>query len=144
MNIKKLYLVRHAEYEGDGADPFLSLTGKRMAATLGQKIRHSLGSEESVIWTSSANRAVETAHIIKEQLRRTELVKFDKLWSDKKHPHDFEWLKAQLESCKGVTLIIVSHLEYVQDFPTALGFRKNYAQYTEGVLIENGACEVFS
>jgi hypothetical protein len=58
------------------------------------------------------------------------------LWSDNAHPHDFEWLKAELSNFQNEgTLIIVSHLEYVQDFPSVLGFRGNSLSYAEGVII---------
>ena len=134
--VQQIFLVRHAAYSGGGPDPSLSDEGKNQSLSLAEKIKARLGDGEVTIWTSSANRARETAEIIKQEMQLADLVAKEKLWSDKDHPHDFPWLKEQIESFEGKILIIVSHLEYVREFPIELGFYKNQAGYAEGMLIE--------
>ena len=139
----KIVLVRHAAYTGGGENPGISSEGKEQAILLGKKIRSEVGNEDVVIWTSSANRAHETAEIIKTQLQFVKDVEVKPtLWSDNKHRHDFTWLKSELNNFQGEgTLIIVSHLEYVQDFPHLLNFSGNDSGYAAGVVIIDGKCK---
>jgi phosphohistidine phosphatase SixA len=142
--IKKIFLVRHAEYDGSDLNPSLSRHGHDQSIKLGQKISGNLVLPGAVtIWTSSANRARETASLIKQELQLAEMRVEEKLWSDNRHRHDFPWLENELNSFEGDNLIIVSHLEYVRDFPHWVGFNSNGAGYAEGVMIENGNCTLF-
>lgn len=137
---KQIFLVRHADYTGGGPDPVLSENGKKKAQFLGKKIKENLTDGSITIWSSSAKRAEETAEIIKQEMQLADMVIEEKLWSDNKHPHDFPWLKEKINSFTGDVLIIVSHLEYVREFPRELGYWENNAGYTEGVEITNGEC----
>lgn len=143
-NLKNLVLVRHAAYDGGGPDPKLSSGGKEQSSDLAAAIRSLVGQEKVIIWSSSAARAKETAEIIKQEMSLAELIIEEKLWSDNAHPHDFNWLKQKLDEFEGENLIIVSHLEYVRQFPPRLGFNYNNAGYASGVLIRNGNCELFN
>ena len=96
-----------------------------------------------VIWTSSANRAKETAQIIKQEMQLAEMIIHEKLWSDNQHRQDFDWLQKELDNFTEGNLVIVSHLEYVRQFPERLGFNRNNAGYAEGVLIEDGIYKYF-
>lgn len=140
---KQIFLVRHADYSGGGPDPEISEQGKYDALKLAKNIKAALLPGSVTIWSSSANRAVGTAQIVKEEMQLAEMVIEEKLWSDNKHPQDFPWLKGKIEDFEGDVLIIVSHLEYVRQFPQMLGFRSNDAGYTSGVKIENGQCTDF-
>lgn len=135
---KKLFLVRHADYSGNVPDPSLSEWGKKQSAELGQKIKSQLIEGDVTIWTSSAARASETAQLIKQELQLAEMQIFEKLWSDNRHRQDFEWLKGMLDEFERDNLLIVSHLEYVRDFPRCLGLRGNEAGYAQGIVVENG------
>lgn len=139
---KKIFLVRHADYEGGGPDPGLSDYGMRQSVELAKKIKASLNGDDGTItiWTSSANRAKETAQIIKQEMQLAEMLVEEKLWSDQRHQHDFDWLKEKLNEFEGDNLIIVTHLEYVREFPAQLSFHRNYAGYAEGVLISGTSC----
>jgi phosphohistidine phosphatase SixA len=144
-NLKNLILVRHADYDqDDGHDPKLSSTGVFQSRGLALAIKKVIGREKTTIWSSSAVRAKETAEIIQQEMNPAELIIEEKLWSDKKHRHDFDWLKQRLEEFEGENLIIVSHLEYVRLFPLMLGYDDNNAGYAGGVLIRNGQCEDFN
>ena len=137
--MKKLFLVRHADYSG-GTDPGLSEFGREQSLRLANRIKANLNGGDVVIWVSTAKRAQETAQIIKQEMQLADLFVNEKLWSDNRHPHDFNWLKDQLDNFNGENLIIVSHLEYVRQFPGRLGFSQNNAGYAEGVLIHQGKC----
>ncbi|QQS22701.1 histidine phosphatase family protein [bacterium] len=139
-----IFLVRHAAY-ANGPNPGLSECGKEQSLRLAKKIKRSINEAgcEITIWSSSANRAVETAQIIRQEMQLAEMIVEEKLWSDNSHREDFEWLKQKLEGHKGGVLIIVSHFEYVRLFPAEIGFKCNSAGYAEGVKIENGNCVDF-
>jgi predicted ribosome-associated RNA-binding protein Tma20 len=83
---------------------------------------------------------------MKEELQLVNEVKvLEKLWSDKKHQEDYHWLLNELQSLEfDGTLIIVSHLEYVRVFPIYLGFTRNEAGYTEGVVVDKGTIRKIS
>jgi len=119
MNLKfKLILVRHADYDGNGADPEISSYGITQAKRLAKSIKEEIGSEDVTIWTSSAKRASQTAQSVKSELQLVqEFKEFEKLWSDNRHQYDFPWFQSQLENFKGTgVLIVFSHLEYVREF----------------------------
>jgi len=51
MNLKfKLILVRHADYDGNGADPEISSYGITQAKRLAKSIKEEIGSEDVTIW----------------------------------------------------------------------------------------------
>ncbi len=144
--MKILFLLRHAAYRsGEGGDPRLSDHGKEEALELAKKIKAIIGDSKDAItiWSSSAKRAAETAEIIQQEIPLAELVIEEQLWSGGGHREDFHWLKQKLDEFDGEILIIMSHLEYVRDFPAKIGFSRNWADYAEGVKIENGECVDF-
>lgn len=138
--MKKVFLVRHANYRS-GDDPGISDDGRNQSQILAQKIKAQLGDGDVVIWSSSAKRARETAEIIQKNLQPASMVVEEKLWSDNKHRHDFAWLKEKLNGFKEGNLIIVSHLEYVNDFPAVLGYGTYDLIYAQGVLITDDGCQ---
>lgn len=136
----RLFLVRHADYSGNRENPFLSDAGKIQAERLALVISRILGEESAELWSSTANRASQTADILKENILPNISSEIDfkaGLWCDEYHKHDFAWLKSELDGFKGENLIIVSHLDYVQEFPATLGLPYNNASYASGVLIED-------
>lgn len=139
---KKIFLLRHADYIPGIENSGLSDHGKQQAKKLAGKIKVNLNgdSEHVTIWTSPANRAVETALIIKEQFPECNFSEHEKLWSDNKHSYDFDWFEKQLDSFHEGVLIVISHLEYIQEFPEIIGLPGNDASYAQGILIEDGEC----
>lgn len=138
MKFKKLFLLRHAAYSGNTSNPQLSEFGIDQARHLGRRLAIDLNGEPVTIWSSSSMRAKQTAHTIEDQLPNVQAFDTEpKLWSDASHMHDFNWLKKKLsDQSTPENLIIVSHLEYVQDFPKELGLQRNGSGYAEGILIE--------
>lgn len=137
--MKKIFLVRHAKYDGGGPNPSLSEYGREQAVALGKNIASQLNPGNVAIWTSSAARAKETADLIQPQLQLASMEVFPKLWSDNSHQYDFPWLQEMIDNFEGDNLIIVSHLEYVNYFPSRLGLRQNDAGYAQGIIVENGS-----
>ncbi len=140
MNFK-LFLLRHADYAG-GSNPGISETGRAQALQLAEKINSYLHEGEKVeIWTSSANRGLETAEVLQGELPCNYFGSFRQLWSDNNHSYDFDWLESMIKGFHGKSaLVIISHLEYVRYFPSRLGHRGNNADYAQGVLIHEGQC----
>lgn len=142
MKIKKLFLLRHASFDNtNDADPPLSDGGEWQAGNLAESIEENLNGDISdiTIWTSSAKRAKETALIILRKFPSATFVEYQKLWCDRDHKHDFNWFSNELDNFDGKILIVISHLEYVCDFPKEkLGFDKIRASCAMGILVENG------
>lgn len=140
---KKLFLIRHGDpnYDKDQNDLGLSDSGKEQINKLALVLSKNLGKRPVILWTSSAPRAIETAEIIKKFLNVEMFEMKEKLWSDNKHTQDFEWFEKEINrhhQNKSV-LIIISHLEYVQRFPSFLNsyFELNNSDRACGVLIED-------
>jgi phosphohistidine phosphatase SixA len=138
-----LFLLRHAEYNDDEPNGTLSDYGRQQSERLANSLKKVLNGNPVTIWTSSASRAKETAEIIKEALGVAEVIVEEKLWSDNRHVYDFRWLKEKLGNFNEGNLVIISHMEYVQEFPRILGYPQNSARKATGVHIVNRKCELF-
>lgn len=135
----KLFILRHAAYQGMDVDPILSQQGEHQAIALGKKISGMIDSAP-VIWSSLASRALKTAELVAVELNVNpdKIIVYKKLWADIDHPYDFKWLEMMLKAYDDKQpLIIFSHFEYVQFFPSFIGFYKNDSGYAEGVLIDD-------
>lgn len=133
----KIILIRHGAYDDKKN---LSSKGKEQYILLSEFLKLILEGNINLI-SSPAPRAIQSAEVLGNNLK-LKIDTYYQLWSDNNHPYDFDWfeslLKArELEGCD--TLIIVSHLEYVQDFPRKLGLPSNNAGYAEGVIIETSS-----
>lgn len=139
--MEKLFLLRHAMDEDNKDDnPALSEMGIIQAKKLAENIEANLigDNRDITIWTSSAKRAKETALIVFEKFPNATFVEYQKLWSDRNHKHDFNWLVNQLDNFQGKILIIITHLDYVCFFPEEkLGFKDIRAYFATGLLIED-------
>ena len=142
----KVLIIRHASYQqGGGSDPELSREGQISALRMAQRITQSLVGP-FLIWSSPSKRAKQTADIMAGVIgiNLESIVVKEKLWSDNRHPHDFDWLRSEIgKHNQPGTLIIVTHLEYVQQFPEKLGLPTNQSNYAEGVIIDEGTSEIF-
>lgn len=138
---KKIFLLRHAEYLSGRVNSGLSDYGRSQAKNLAERIKREINDAPNVtIFTSTANRAKETALIIKESLTNAVLIEYEKLWSDGSHIEDLGWLRSKIKNFDGDILIIISHLEYVNYLPEKLGFCMKDAGYAQGVLIKDDEC----
>ncbi len=132
----RLFLVRHAQPTNDSS---LSNKGRFDALNLAhriEKILDNTASRSVVIWTSDTIMARETTGIIRDHISLTRPTNFDIYHKLNDGTRDnFDWLKKQLELFEEKTLIVVSDLDYVRDFPTRLGFKANNSCFAQGVYI---------
>lgn len=139
--MNKVILVRHAAYQNHQEnDPGISDGGRQQADRLAQRIKRLIGDSIPVIWSSPAQRARDTAQIV-DGILGYNLVDFKPLlWSDFQHPHNFEWLETEINSLRETDqetwIIIITHLEYVQEFPQYVGFKRNHSEYAQGVYFD--------
>ncbi len=123
-----IFLVRTASYDRDTYS--ITSSGIQEVKTLAQSIKEYIADDNKdvVIWTSSFKAAESTAEIIKEELQSKEFKVFNKLATVGvlAQDADFPWLEKMIQDFDDEKndnmLIIVSHWEYVFDFPTVYGF----------------------
>lgn len=111
--MQNLILVRHGDYNEElhlskaGAAQMLSLA-KKLAPYLGSKIR---------LLTSSADRAKESAEILGSAWDITP-EEHAALWSQASRPQNLPRALALVErNTTADTVVVVTHLEYVENFP---------------------------
>lgn len=114
--MKKLVLVRHGSY---GGDDHLSSDGRRQIEALAKKLKTFVNGASIVILTSIADRARESAEIL-SSFFGVEHEQHEILWSENSHPEDFNGTLELIRSNsnKGDILILVTHYEYVEYFPS--------------------------
>jgi phosphohistidine phosphatase SixA len=139
----KVILVRHADYNlATGNNPEISEKGKVQTTKLAGAIKKFLKDGGiHTIWTSPAARALQTANILAAELCINVELCHEKLWSDNTHTPDFSWLQQMVGEYADIpplcdVLIIVTHLEYVQQFPAYIGLKENQAAYTCGIVMD--------
>lgn len=123
-NVRQLLIIRHGDYNGLDR---LSPTGARQITDLSEKIAREVDGGSLLILSSSAPRASDSAKIIAERLR-VPFEEHDVLWSGatgKVRGYDEDYARA-LEmilshSNQADTVILVTHLEYTEDFPHFFG-----------------------
>lgn len=138
----KLVLVRHAEYDKTISltDPPLSDSGREQARLLAQKIDEITQGSRTVVWSSTANRARETAQIYSD-FTGNDVKLFERLHSSGGYLdyRDADWLIDKLQNLRNDcdVVVIFSHLEFVQKFPSQIWLEDNESDYAEGIILEN-------
>ncbi len=115
----KLLIVRHGAYNEDNMhDMHLSDAGKTQLNGLSKKIVAMVGDKKAAILSSTAHCAHESAAIIAERIG-CDFEKHEILWSERDHPDNFpgtlDLIRPYLDDTD--VLIMVTHYEYVEDFP---------------------------
>lgn len=87
-----------------------------------------------VVWCSDFGPSLETARILRDTFS-SEIVIKENLRSGKGFIHDFDWLKSELDSFDGPSLIVVSQVEYVERFPVFIGCTYEEVPQGNGLLI---------
>ena len=109
----KTYVEGQSDFERD-----LSEAGKRsLAATLGEQIAPMRGFKGTVtIWSSPANRALQTAELLAKALKSSgikvagEIELVQELWDQ-----DFDGVMAQVESCDSNMVVLVGHNPFIEE-----------------------------
>lgn len=115
VDMKFLIVVRHGEYDEDYN---LDHDGRCQIQGLSEKLKEFVNGNETLLLSSPAPRAIQSAQIISEILGMP-AEEHDILWSDNDHFRDFDGLRMILRERKSEAevIIIVTHLEYVEGFP---------------------------
>jgi len=145
MNMEKeqIFLVRHGCHLAKEMtnNQGLSVEGKKQVEDLARKIKKLLKEGQITIITSTAQRALETTEIIREELGLSEnsVEKNSKLWTKSTSECDFDWLEDLIKKSSGDIIIIVTHIYYVRRYP--LHKRKgerSKVDFGEAILDEKG------
>ena len=113
MNLKTLIIARHGDYDRSGN---LSEYGKANMLKLGKKLFPLFEGVETVILTSPAPRASQSAKILGD-LENIVPIVHSILWADDLHPRDLGAALHLIKKQTAETLIIVTHLEYANEIP---------------------------
>ena len=119
--MKKLIIIRHGDY--DDKTGLLNNNGARKIRTVAEVLGMYLEGNTRVL-SSTAPRAVQSAGIICDELDLT-YEQHDVLWVDHAHPENFQGVfdLVQAASPHVDTIILVTHYDYGQYFPTYYGKR---------------------
>lgn len=114
--MRHLIVVRHGQY---GYDERLNERGRTQICALAEKLKPFMDGSTVCILTSTADRARESAEILGSSFG----IGFEEheiLWSEECHPEDLPGTLELVRSRKDKAdvLILVTHLEYAEDFPT--------------------------
>jgi phosphohistidine phosphatase SixA len=125
--MKLLILVRHGER---GDDYHIGEKGRLQISALGVNLKRIIDGMKVKILSSSALRAVDSAEILARQFGVKEFMRHDLLWSgtdkkiDPRFPGDeqYQELVELLQADDGCdVVIVVTHLEFTEDFPFYYG-----------------------
>ena len=123
--MRHLFIVRHGNY--DLITRRLNDKGEEQIRNLGNKINEILDGESAYIMTSTAPRALDSARLLKEYVNLNGYEELPYLWSgndapegkyDDKPENITEMIIERSNKAKG--LILVSHLEIVEQLPNYL------------------------
>lgn len=116
--LEQLIVIRHGEY---GGDMLLSGTGKSQMYRLADALEPLLSGRKTTLLTSTAPRAHGSAEVLCSVLGLG-YEEHPLLWSDDRHREDIAAaidLIEQQEAAGYRVVILVTHLEYVEDLPPA-------------------------
>lgn len=129
--MKLLAVVRHGDYNG----PRLSDYGRNQMKALGEKLQTRINGSPILLLTSIAGRAKESAEVLGSVLG----VGFEEheiLWSENSHRENFPGALELVRSRKDEVdvLILVTHYEYVEGFPTYFASREMGAELYSNLI----------
>jgi len=141
MKVKKIVFIRHGDYTND-TGYHLSDRGKGQIEKLALKLLSEFSPTNVKFISSMANRAVESSEVLKRiwEDNGVELSfeKFYEIWSGNDaydeqlrfleeeqkeiEVYSFSWLDKFIKDADCEVIVIVSHMEFVEEFPMTLGF----------------------
>lgn len=134
--MKKLIIVRH----GHDIDDRISATGRAQILRLSQALSPLVEIDGKVlVLTSIAPRGIDTANLIAEQFSLP-VEPHEVFWSENSHREDFNAALALIDKRADDVeiLIVVTHYEYVKDFPKFYGDKRFGKHSIPSKLIEKG------
>lgn len=134
--MNKLVITRHGPY---GPDYCLNDRGRKQMRLLAEQLRPQIDGDKIVILSSTADRARQSAEILGEVLGATHQL-HEVLWSEgsrlPNHGKVLELIRAHEGNAE--TLILVTHLEYGEEFPAHFGHHALGGIRLDGFGIEKG------
>lgn len=114
--MKLLVVVRHGQYGKDGR---LDDRGRLQIDALAEKLKPLINGASVFILTSPTDRTCESAEILGHALGAP-IEEHEVLWSEDSRPENFPGALALVRSRsdKALVLILVTHFEYAEGFPT--------------------------
>lgn len=115
--MQRLIIVRHGDYGGRSLTAF----GREDIAKLGERLKSTINGGRILILTSTAIRARESAEIL-SQILGVEIEENEILGSED-YMEDMEATLGLVRSKKEAAdvLILVTHMEFVEEFPSLFG-----------------------
>lgn len=116
--MQHLILARHGH---DNADRISSLGQQQMEA-LAERLETTLEGKSVLILSSTTSRAQESSIILSQRFNAP-IEAFDVLWSESSHPENMDGALQLIDehADKADVLLVVTHYEYVKDFPAHYG-----------------------
>ena len=138
--MRRLIIVRHGRYRTDGS---LSLFGRESIRELVCRLESLVDEGPILVLSSSAKRAYESANILAEALE-ADFESSDVLWSEQYRPARPDTVLSMILSRADdyETVIVVTHLEYVQTLPTHFSKRVLACELRLDHLRRGGACVI--
>jgi phosphohistidine phosphatase SixA len=138
----ELLVVRHGDYNEGGMH--LNSSGRDQIRRLAEKIIPIVNDKKVTILSSTASRAHESAAIIAEKIG-CDFEQHEILWSENRHPENFsgtlELIQSYLDNTE--VLIIITHYEYVEDFPSYFA-KEQLKVDLDSYLIDKGSMWVLN
>ncbi len=134
--MKKLVIVRHGAY---GPSEGLNDIGKQQIRLLGEQLGNIISGDSIMIFTSTAERAHQSAEILGKIFGvKNQLCEF--LHSDCEHKEDHQKVLELVCTHKDSAdvVILVTHLEYGENFPLYFAMREFGEVHFSGFGIKQG------
>lgn len=139
MSGRRLFFVRHGEYDTTSDDIPLTNNGREQARKAGRALAE-LGMQGAVVLTSSANRAKQSAEEIAGQINGSGPYESEDLWFKAMVPHAIVNLDDFLSSIavaagedSSRSIVAVTHAELISALP---GNRKSLASVAFCEMVE--------
>jgi hypothetical protein len=123
--MKHLFVARHGNYGGDDR---IDNYGRQQMGLLGKAIKQILNGSSVYLFSSTAPRALDSSQILAVQLALPqEFEQVPYLWSGSDAPRDSYYYSPSLDKLMGLVaerrdkadgLVMVTHLEVAEDFPS--------------------------
>ncbi len=141
VHMKTLVIVRHGCYDGNG----LTDEGKQQIVKLAKVLALRLNGHSVVLLSSTALRARQTTEILSEHLGGLVFDLYECLFSSGYLSKEGAGEAIRLVAEKGEThdiVILSTHLEYIEQFPTIWGKTQGLQVATEAYDIPKGSARV--
>lgn len=114
--MQNLAIIRHGDY---GSDDRIDQDGKRQMLRLSEKLEPVIHGGTTVILSSTAPRALDSAAVLAEALGGIPVEQHPLLWSDNRHREDVPAALKLLASAgdQANSILVVTHLEYTEELP---------------------------